>query len=132
MASAGHLLPLLRRAAESPSTIGRPGSLLGVLDEPTLTDVAVRLEPGDCLLLYTDGVTEARRGSEFYGEDRLRTTFEHNRGLSASDLASALVAEVVDFQAGLPRDDIAVVAIRVPHPGDGDIVPHPGDIEGTG
>lgn len=116
MSSAGHLLPLLRRPDEPPRAIGQPGSLLGVLDALTLTDVALRLEPGDCLLLYTDGVTEARRGSEFYGEDRLLSALEHYRGMAANDLASALVAEIVDFQAGLPRDDIAVVAILVPSP----------------
>jgi sigma-B regulation protein RsbU (phosphoserine phosphatase) len=114
MCSGGHLLPLLTRPAEATRPIGQPGSLLGVLTALTLTDVAVRLEPGDSLLLYTDGVTEARRGREFYGEHRLLSALEERRGVSASDLASGLVAEIVDFQAGIPRDDIAVVVIQVP------------------
>lgn len=117
MCNAGHPLPLLRTPAEFPRPLGQPGSLLGVLTAPSLTDVSARLEPGDCLLLYTDGVTEARSGRSFYGEDRLASALEHRRGFTAGQLASDLVAEVVDFQAGLPRDDIAVIAVQVP--GDG-------------
>ena len=116
ISSAGHVLPLLTRPAEPTRPVGQPGSLLGVLPVPSLTDVTVRLEPGDRLLLYTDGVTEARSGSEFYGEDRLLSALDHRRGMPASALASDLVAEIVDFQAGLPRDDIAVVVIQVPRP----------------
>ena len=114
MCNAGHPLPLLRPSAELPCPLGQPGSLLGVLAAPTLTDVSARLVPGDCLLLYTDGVTEARSGGSFYGEDRLASALEHRRGFIASHLASDLVTEVVDFQAGLPRDDIAVIAVQVP------------------
>ncbi len=117
MASAGHLLPLLTRPTEAPRPVGRTGSLLGVLRHPSLTDSSVRLEPGDSLLLYTDGVTEARNGGEFYGEDRLLSALERHRSLAAGDLATELVTEVVDFQAGLPRDDIAVVVIQVPASG---------------
>lgn len=116
MSSAGHLLPLLTRPAEPSRPVGHPGSLLGVLHDPSLTDVSLRLEPGDSLLLYTDGVTEARRGKEFYGEDRLLSALERRRGMAAGDLAGDLVSEIVDFQAGVPRDDIAVVVIQVPHP----------------
>lgn len=116
MSSAGHLLPLLTRPTEPPRPVGHPGSLLGVLHDPSLTDVSLRLEPGDSLLLYTDGVTEARRGREFYGDDRLLSALERRRGMAASDLAQDLVSEIVDFQAGLPRDDIAVVVIQVPQP----------------
>ncbi len=47
------------------------GTLLGVLPEPALAEVELDLAPGDAVVLYTDGVTEARQGSEQFGEARL-------------------------------------------------------------
>jgi sigma-B regulation protein RsbU (phosphoserine phosphatase) len=76
-------------------------------------DVQLRLLPGDTLVLYTDGVTEARCGKAFYGEERLAATVAR-RFDSAQALTSAILTEVLDFQTGQPRDDIVIVAIRVP------------------
>jgi phosphoserine phosphatase RsbU/P len=64
-------------------------------------------------VLYTDGVTEARSGKNFYGEERLAVAAARPHD-SAAALTSAVLSEVLEFQAGTPRDDIAVVAIRVP------------------
>ncbi|HET9059438.1 MAG TPA: SpoIIE family protein phosphatase, partial [Acidimicrobiales bacterium] len=116
MSSGGHLLPLLRRPRSLPQPVGAAGSLLGVFAQPSLVDVHCRLEPGDCLLLFTDGVTEARAGREFYGDDRLVEAFDRYRSVGAATLADDLVSEIVDFQSGRPRDDIAVVALQVPQP----------------
>ncbi|HET9690486.1 MAG TPA: SpoIIE family protein phosphatase [Acidimicrobiales bacterium] len=116
LACGGHLLPLLRRHGRAAVPVGAPGSLLGVLTEPDLVDVELQLAPGDCLLLVTDGVTEARGGAGFFGEDRLARAFDRRAGLGAAALAADLVAEVVDFQAGRARDDIAVVVLAVPTP----------------
>ncbi len=69
--------------------------------------------PGDTLLLYTDGVTEGRSGKDFYGEERLAAVAARSLD-SAEALTSVVLSEVLEFQAGRPRDDIAVVAIRVP------------------
>ena len=64
-------------------------------------------------MAYTDGVTEARSPEgEFYGDDRLVTALATHRG-SASTLADGLLEEVMEFQAGQPRDDIALVAVAV-------------------
>jgi sigma-B regulation protein RsbU (phosphoserine phosphatase) len=107
----GHARPLRVRRGSPPRPIGTPGFLLGVRPEADLTDDGFALEPGDVVVLYTDGVTEARRGDEFFGEARLAAAITASSG---SAVADGLVAEVVEFQAGHPRDDIAVVAIRVP------------------
>jgi len=65
--------------------------------------------------MYTDGVTEGRRrGSEFYGEGRLRDAVVRYR--DAHYPAEDIVADVLDFQHGTARDDIAVVVVRVPAP----------------
>jgi sigma-B regulation protein RsbU (phosphoserine phosphatase) len=92
--------------------VGRTGTLLGVLAEPLVHDTDVALGPGDLLLLYTDGVTEARQERDFFGDERLADAVDRHR--AAEDVSAALVAEVVAYQAGVARDDIAVVAVRVP------------------
>ncbi len=109
----GHPLPVLLRHGGQPTTIGRPGSLLGVLEQPEFSDTEIHLQPGDALVLYTDGVTEARCGAEFYGEERLAGTIADHGG-SARSLAEGIAADVLAFQGGDSRDDVAVVALRLP------------------
>ena len=72
---AGHPPPLLRRPGAATQPIGRFGRLLGALDEPRLFDDQVAVLAGDAILLYTDGVTEARQGAQFFGEERLGAAF---------------------------------------------------------
>lgn len=112
LGTGGHPLPLLRRAGEAPEPFGAQGALLGVFDEPTFSETASRLLPGDLLVLYTDGVTEGRRGEELYGDPRLREVV--SAGGSPAQVVDTLVADVVAFQNDIPRDDIAVLAIAVP------------------
>ena len=72
VASGGHHLPLRRRAGGPVDTIGETGTILGMLDTPRLADTTTILHPGDVVVLYTDGVTDARRGSEFFDEQGVR------------------------------------------------------------
>ncbi|GAB3243600.1 histidine kinase N-terminal 7TM domain-containing protein [Kineosporia babensis] len=67
----GHPPPLLRRSDGSVHAVGRPGTALGMWPHIEVHEVVVELEPGDVLLAYTDGVTEARAGEEQFGEKRL-------------------------------------------------------------
>ena len=87
--------------------------VLGLFPEPALHDVSVRLQPGDTLVLYTDGVTEGRNGREFFGDDALEAAVARP-ARSAQGLADQILDEVMEFQDGNPSDDIAVVAIRIP------------------
>ncbi|GMA86105.1 hypothetical protein GCM10025868_13550 [Angustibacter aerolatus] len=66
----GHPRPFVVSASGSVTEVGRPGSLLGVVDPPRLHDELVRLRAGDALVLFTDGVTETRRGLEPFGDDQ--------------------------------------------------------------
>ena len=109
----GHPLPILCRIGARPSEVGTPGTLLGVLDAPVFHDTDLALQPGDAIVLYTDGVTEGRRGNDFYGHARLLEVV-NGASASATTLVESILADVLQFQAGNPRDDIAVVAIRVP------------------
>lgn len=113
VSSGGHPLPL-RLTAAGGAPVGRPGDLLGVLDGPVLHDVTFELHPGETLAFYTDGVTEARSGPDFYGEERLLKLLTASEGGGAAGVAAAIEADVVAFQNGLPRDDIAVVAVQAP------------------
>ena len=65
-------------------------------------------------MLYTDGVIEARRGTELYGEDRLREVLAARPDADAQELANAVAAAAVAFQGDHTRDDIAVVVVRAP------------------
>src|SRR5204862_770363 len=58
VATGGHPLPLILRADGSVEQAGVPGTLIGVLEAPELTDLALELSPRDALVLYTDGVTD--------------------------------------------------------------------------
>ena len=114
VSSGGHHLPLRRRADGQVDTIGVTGTILGMLDTPRLFDSTAILRSGDVIVLYTDGVTEARRDREFFDEERLLAALVALQGTGAQEMADTLVAEVLDFQQGDARDDIAVVVIRVP------------------
>ena len=119
VASAGHPLPLRVTAAGEVDELGKPGDLLGVMDEPRLQDTTAELRPGDVLVFYSDGVPEARQGSAFYDEEALRDVVSRTRTQSADTIATAILDDVMVFQAGLARDDIAVVVLKVPIPAEG-------------
>jgi sigma-B regulation protein RsbU (phosphoserine phosphatase) len=110
LSCAGHPLPLLLRAGAL-ARIGRPGSMAAVFAEPRLFDTTIRLNPGDAILLYTDGITEGRQGEAFYGDERLEHSFVRHLG-TASAMSEGVVADVLGFQGGVARDDIATVVIR--------------------
>ncbi len=111
----GHPRPLLRRANGDVTEVGVPGHLLGVLEDPELYDSPLRLGPGDALVMFSDGVTEARRGDEDFGDKRLTALVAEVGGKSADEIVATLVREVREFGAQMvARDDVAVLAVVVP------------------
>lgn len=90
-----------------------PGTLLGVYPDLSLAEVEVRLTPGDTLVLYTDGVTEARGPHGFYGSVPLEALLASLAGESADAIAERILAEVADFQEGRLRDDVALLVVQV-------------------
>jgi sigma-B regulation protein RsbU (phosphoserine phosphatase) len=113
VSSGGHPLPV-HLTATGVAAVGRPGDLLGVLDEPLLHDVTFDLRPDEMLVFFTDGVIEARAGRDFYGDDRLVKLLTASPRATAAHTAAAIEADVVAFQNGFPRDDIAVVVVGAP------------------
>jgi serine phosphatase RsbU (regulator of sigma subunit)/PAS domain-containing protein len=111
----GHPRPLLRGADGQVTEVGVPGTLLGVVEAPELHDVRLRLRAGEALLLFTDGVTEARRGREVFGDDRLAALVGELSGLTAAQLVERVVDCVRSFSGeNDPRDDVAVLAVAIP------------------
>jgi PAS domain S-box-containing protein len=112
VACGGHPPPLLRRAGGEVSGVGVAGTLLGMVDDPELEDRHRELRPGDALVLYTDGVTDAR------APDRVVEPAELEAGLAAAPDAPAqaivehLAALAVGKEGTPPRDDIAILALR--------------------
>lgn len=90
------------------------GPLLGVFAPLDLAERSISLEPGDLLLFYTDGVTDAQAPSgERFGDARLLGTVEASRGGTAAEIVSALRDAYHRFQARMPAaDDVTIVAIR--------------------
>jgi len=110
--SAGHPLPLRRRRDGTIEEVGRAGGIVGLVDHSRAFDVPVVLEPGELLVAFTDGITEARVGSELLGERRVREAIEEAASGSAQEVADHLVDVALAHQGGHARDDIAVVALR--------------------
>ena len=113
--NAGHLPPLVQRASGPVAWLELPrGPVLGVSEAPNYTTKTLRFEPGDALLLYTDGVNEAMNApKQLYGEDRLRAFAEAQTGLAPKELVEGLFRSVHEFAAGEEQsDDITVLALR--------------------
>jgi sigma-B regulation protein RsbU (phosphoserine phosphatase) len=119
----GHPAPMVRRVDGTVETVGRPGTALGIVSLVDVEEVRTDLYPGDVLLAYTDGVTEARRDGEEFGELRLAQTLSSAaaalRGrtgqgaaaLVADAVADKIVETVTAFASH--RDDVAVLVLAV-------------------
>ncbi|MGW9209700.1 PP2C family protein-serine/threonine phosphatase [Embleya sp. NPDC055664] len=117
LSSAGHPPPLIRRADGTVEEVHCPGTLSGTfIDDVRLTETHFRLDPGDALLLYTDGITEARagRGHPLFGEERLAETLGETRGLDAARTVDHLSHAVTDHARGHASDDTALMLLRAP------------------
>jgi PAS domain S-box-containing protein len=114
VSTGGHPLPLLLRVDGSVEAVGAPGTLLGVVHDPDLEDRAVTLEPGDAVVFYTDGVIENRPSSKgVLDERRLVELVATCAGEGADGIAAKVEEAAVLSQDGRPRDDIAVLVLRV-------------------
>ena len=88
----GHTAPLGMTAHTPPST-------------------ELRVEKGSRIVLYTDGVIEARQGGELFGEDRLLSVCSKHADASLSELPKRIVSEVEKFSRGSLADDLAILVI---------------------
>jgi serine phosphatase RsbU (regulator of sigma subunit) len=112
LALGGHPRPLVLRRDGSVESVGRPGTLLGALPDPTVHDTEASLAPGESLVLYTDGMLEASDRSRAEDPGWLAAQLAAANGAGADEIAEQLADAAIERQGGAPRDDIAVVVLR--------------------
>jgi sigma-B regulation protein RsbU (phosphoserine phosphatase) len=110
-AVAGHPPPRLVSPSGEVRPLRASGLPLGIEGDQEYEAVRAQLEPGGALVLYTDGVIEARRDRELYGEERLDAVLARNAKLPPADLARVVLADCRAYGGDL-ADDCAVVVIR--------------------
>jgi phosphoserine phosphatase RsbU/P len=112
--NAGHYFPMLVRADGTFARLDAGGPVLGVLPEAVYQQAHILLTPGDRLVLFTDGLTEARSpADEEFGEERLLTAALEHRGCSAPALQARLAGAVASFTEGRLQDDATLIVLGV-------------------
>ena len=111
--NAGHNPPFLLRRDAATTTLPATGMALGVKADAVFTSATVSLAPGDRVLLYTDGVTEATNpADEEYGERRLAAFLEAHRDTPGREVVDGIVADVLRFcGSSRPRDDMTLMSL---------------------
>ncbi len=113
VALAGHHPPLLVDRDGQARPVGRPGTLLGVLDPIEITESEAVLQAGQTLLLYTDGVSEAGRSVGPLGEEGVVELCRRSPELGLAGLLKHLERAALERAEGKLRDDIALLAARI-------------------
>jgi serine phosphatase RsbU (regulator of sigma subunit)/anti-sigma regulatory factor (Ser/Thr protein kinase) len=114
IAIGGHHQPLLHRPGVGVRPVGAIGSALGLMVDADVEDVSMRLQPDDLLVLFTDGVIEARHpGGEQVGESFLEDLVEAHAADGPAAVGAAVERAVLDIGGGRARDDMAVVTIGI-------------------
>jgi serine phosphatase RsbU (regulator of sigma subunit) len=111
-AAGGHPAPRLVAPDGSVEELAAGGLALGIEPRQAYDEVRRRLEPGAAVVLYTDGVVEARTNSELYGVERLDAVLSGKHALPVQELAEAVIEDCRRFGHGELLDDCAVVVIR--------------------
>jgi hypothetical protein len=110
-ASAGHPAAWLWHDGELRS-LRATGPLLTLDPKGTYTSFEVPMQPGDVLLMYTDGLAEARQGDLLFGEDRIGGMLRRDPGEDVTALCKSLLEAARDFASEPLSDDVAILAIR--------------------
>jgi len=111
--SAGHLPGLyLKHGKPAPHFLNTDDIALGILQDTEFHEKRIGFNPGDRLLLYTDGVTEARDGKGFYGINRLRRAYMLHRNDDPRTFVDYLTEALLSWSGDRLRDDIAMLAVE--------------------
>jgi sigma-B regulation protein RsbU (phosphoserine phosphatase) len=113
-ANAGHNPPLLVRSTGRVEPLPPSGTVLGVFPDAEYQGGELALQSGDRLLLYTDGISEARDAAEQeFGEERLQASLVRHRHLPAADLHAAMMREITQFATAGFQDDATLLVIAI-------------------
>ena len=112
----GHPAPIVLRADGSVEAAGAGGTLIGLVEDPRLAETQTDLAPGDAVLLYTDGVTEADAPRRIWTPEELDEVIAAAAGATAQELVDRVADAALTGLAAPPRDDVAMLALRLcPH-----------------
>ena len=114
-ANAGHNPPYILKSNGDLELVPSTGDIiLGCFEEQPFQSAKVQLSPGDEILLFTDGVTEAfNKANEVYGEDRLESLLKTMKGFSAGQMVNVIVDDVNTYAHGVAQsDDITLLALK--------------------
>jgi sigma-B regulation protein RsbU (phosphoserine phosphatase) len=113
-ANAGHNPPILLRASGEARMLEGGGPVLGVISIAPYSEQSASLAPGDLLVLYSDGVTEANNPDfDEFGEERFIRALSENRARTAREIVDAVTAALKEFTAGAPQaDDITLLVAK--------------------
>ncbi|OEV30233.1 serine/threonine protein phosphatase [Streptomyces nanshensis] len=117
IANGGHLPPLVLRSDGRVEEVHCEGTIVGAVRDPDFSSTEFRLRPGELMLLYSDGVTEARGGAsgrEMYGDERLADALAGCFGMQAASIAERVELLTTQWLAGRPHDDISVLTLQAP------------------
>ncbi len=113
--NAGHIPPIVyKKATNTIERLEEGGTVLGLFDSAPFVEGETQLLPGDILVVFTDGISEAwGDNEEEYGEDRLAELVKENESLSAVDLEKLIQSDVETFTKGRPAtDDVTVIVVK--------------------
>jgi uncharacterized protein YndB with AHSA1/START domain len=122
-ANAGHNAPILTRKDGAQVPLEEGGLALALFQERSYEEGEIELRPGDRLVMFTDGVSEAVNGKgEEFGEERLAEVFRCAHQLSAEALHRRLLERVTEFCAGGFEDDATILVVAVSEKDDGAVI----------
>ena len=101
------------RASGAVEPVGRLGTALGLFDKPDLHDSSILLAPGDLLCAFTDGLIEARRDGDLFGNERVVAILSRYTDRSVDDVAAELLDAARSFHGGDLTDDLALLILKV-------------------
>jgi serine phosphatase RsbU (regulator of sigma subunit) len=112
--NAGHNPPIVVHRDGSHHRLREGGGVLGVFSDQTFTSGSIQLQPGDRLVLFTDGVTDASNtGEEQFGEQRLLELLEANRTLTPAEIKDKILSALTDFSRSNWHDDATLLIVAV-------------------
>jgi len=113
--NAGHNPPMVLRASGQIEVLSTNSLIVGAFDFATYPEAETRLAPGDVLVAFTDGVTEAQNSSgEMFGDQRLQEVIRSAAALGAAQIRDCVLDQVATYSRGLLQDDdITVVALKM-------------------
>ena len=113
VACGGHPEPYLLKANGDVEKLGEAGTVIGLFTGIEINPRVAALEPGDSVVFYTDGVTEARGETRIFGGYRLRQSLGECRDCDSEHIVQHIRDSVENFRTRAARDDMAIVAIRI-------------------